>query len=260
MPPGRWLTLSGNRLINVLLMLAAVPMFAPAQPVKAFDVAAIRPHDPNDPGGRADTLPGGRFTGRNMTMRFLFEYAYSVRHFETLGEPSWFDERYDIDAKADVAGELSEAELKPPLQALLADRLKLVTHWETKDLPVYDLVIAPGGQKFRASDPDEKPEVARPSASKVILRKITLKAFANMLSANPDIQRSVTDRTDLTGEFDFTLQWTPEPSPGADAPVAVTEGPSIFTALIEQLGLKLIAKKGPDRVVVIDHVERPSEN
>jgi bla regulator protein BlaR1 len=251
---------SRNRLTKVLLTLAAVPIFAPAQPVKAFDVAAIRPHDPNDPGGRADTLPGGRFIGRNLTVRFLFEYAYSVRHFETLGEPSWFDERYDIDAKADVAGELSEADLKPPLQALLVDRLNLVTHWETKDLPVYDLVIAPGGQKFRASDPDEKPEVIRPAANKVILRKVTLKALANMLSSNPDIQRSVTDRTDLIGEFDFTLQWMPEPPPGVDAPVLAADGPSIFTALIEQLGLKLVAMRGPDRIVVIDHVERPSEN
>jgi uncharacterized protein (TIGR03435 family) len=251
---------SHNRLTKVLITLAAVPVFAPAQLVKAFDVAAITPHDPNDPGGRADTLPGGRFIGRNLTMRFLFEYAFSVRHFETLGEPSWFDERFDIDAKADGAGELSDAELRLPLQALLADRLNLVTHWETKELPVYDLVIAPGGQKLRASDPDEKPEVIRPSANKVILRKVTLKAVANMLSGNPDIQRSVTDRTDLTGEFDLTLQWAPEPLPGVATPATAAEGPSIFTALIEQLGLKLIAKKGPDRIVVIDHVDRPSEN
>jgi uncharacterized protein (TIGR03435 family) len=231
-----------------------------AQPVAAFDVAAIRPHDPNEPGGRADTLPGGRFIGRNLTMRFLFEYACEVRHYQTLGEPSWFDERYDIDAKADTAGELSEAELKPLLRTLLEDRIGLATHSETKELPVYDLVIAPGGQKFRASSPDEKPSVTRPSASKVILRKITLKAVANMLSSNPDIQRSVTDRTGLTGEFDFNLEWTPAALPSGDSPAAAPDGPSIFTALVEQLGLKLLAKKGPDRILVIDHVERPSEN
>ncbi len=244
-----------------VLLLSGFPLTtALAQPVKEFDVASIRPHDPNVPGGQADTLPGGRFIGRNLTLRFLFEYAWDVRHYQVLGEPSWFDERYDIDAKAEGAGELSDAELKPPLRTLLEDRLRLVTHRETKDLPVYDLVIAPGGQKFRASAPDEKPAVTRPSPHKVVLKKIPLKAVANMLSGDPDIQRSVTDRTGLAGEFDFTLEWTPESPPSGDSNAIAADGPSIFTALVEQLGLKLIAKKGPDQIVVIDRVERPSEN
>ena len=243
---------------SVTVGLIQMPL-ADAQPIKAFDVAAIRPHDPKDAGGRADTLPGGRVVFHNLTMRFLFEFAYSVRHFQTSGEPSWFDERFDIDAKADSAGEMTNDEVRPPLRALLEDRLRLVTHEETKEVPVYDLVIASGGPKFKAGAPDEKPMVSRPAPGKVVLQKITLKAVANMLSSDPDIQRSVTDLTGLPGEFDFTLQWAPEPPPGVDS-AQERQGPSIFTALQEQLGLKLIAKKGPDRFLVIHHVERPSEN
>lgn len=249
-----------DSLVVSLLVTGFAISSALCQPATAFDVAAIRPHDPNQPGGRADTLPGGRFIGRDLTMQFLFEYAWEVRHYETLGEPSWFDERFHIDAKAATDGELSEAELKPLLRALLQDRLRLTTHQETKELPVFNLVIAPGGPKFKPSSKDEQPAVIRPSGNKVILKRIPLKAVANMLSSNPDIMRSVTDRTGLSGEFDFILEWTPAPQPNSENTVTAQEGPSIFTALIEQLGLKLVAQKGPDQIVVIDHVERPSEN
>ncbi len=100
-----------------------------------------------------------------------------------------------------------------------------------------------------------------PSRNHIVAQKISMTSMVKMLSANPDIQRAVTDRTGLTGDFDFTLQWTPQPPLlNAADPAPAPEGPSIFEALVEQLGLKLIAKKGSDQFVVIDHVEPPSAN
>jgi uncharacterized protein (TIGR03435 family) len=249
-----------HRIAKAILMLAAVPILAPAQPVKVFDVVAIRPHDPNEP-TRDDTLPGGRVIFRNLTAKALFEFAWNVRHDQTSGEPDWFGQAYDIDAKADVAFELTPEQLRLPLRALFEDRFKLVAHSETRELTVYDLVIAPGGPKLRAASADETASAKWLSRNHIVAQKLPMNSIVKMLSANPDIQRSVTDRTGLTGGFDFTLQWTPLPpllSSGDPAPLP--EGPSIFEALTEQLGLKLITKKGPDQFVVIDHVELPSAN
>jgi uncharacterized protein (TIGR03435 family) len=245
---------------RLCLVIASLTIpHAHAQQAKAFDVASIKPHDPADPAGRADLLPGGRVAFHNLTMRFVFEFAYSVRQYQTSGEPSWFDERYDIDALAQGEGEMTDAEVKPYLRALLEDRLKLVTHRETKDVQVYDLVVAPGGSKLKPSTEDEKPSFQRPSANKVVMVKIPLTSLANFLSSNADILRSVTDKTGLAGDFDFTLAWTPESARG-DASNPGRDGPSIFTSVQEQLGLKLVAKKGPDQVLVIDHIERTSAN
>lgn len=232
---------------------------ASAQQPKAFDVAAIKPHDPKDTAVRADLLPGGRVIMRNMFMGFIFEYAYGVRHYQTSGEPSWFADRYDIDAIAKGEGEMTDEQARPYLQALLKDRLNLTVHSETKEVPVYDLVVIPGGPKFTASAPGEDVAVKWAGPNQVSLRKRPVKVIANMLSGNPDILRSVTDRTGLEGDFDINLQWTPESARG-DASNPGRDGPSIFTALQEQLGLKLVAKKAPDQILVIDRVERPSDN
>ena len=249
-----------NRLTKVLLALATVPIFAPAQPVKAFDVAAIRPHDPNEP-TRDDTLPGGRVIFRNLTAKALFEFAWNVRHDQTSGEPAWFDQPYDIDAKADVTFELTSEQLRLPLRTLFEDRFKLTAHRESREMPVYDLVIAPGGTKLRAAAPDETVAAKWLSRNHIVAQKISVTTIVKMLSANPDIQRNITDRTGLAGDFDFTLRWTPlPPLLNAADPAPEPEGPSIFEALVEQLGLKLITKKGPDEFVVIDHVEPPSAN
>ncbi len=222
------------------------------QPPLKFDIASMKSHDPRDTTFRGDMLPGGRVIFHNMTARFLFEYAWGIQGYEAAGEPAWFDERFDIDAIAEGAREMTDEEVRPPLRALLQERLKLTLHREARELQVYELVISPGGSRLKVSASDDAPSISR-TASSLKATKIPVKAIANFLSGHPDIGRRVTDRTGLAGDFDFDLHWTPDSSLSADEP-------SIFTAVIEQLGLKLVAKKGTDEVVVIDHVERPTGN
>jgi uncharacterized protein (TIGR03435 family) len=180
-------------------------------------------------------------------------------------------------------------QVRKMLQALLADRFKLALSHETKDLPVYALQVAKNGPKFHESTfkPPERPPDSPPpplgqgtrpmqgirmnGRGELTVTYVDLPMFANMLSRI--VGRIVVDKTGLTGKYDFTLKWTPEegqgpmmpggrgtgPDGAAPAP-AESSGPSIFTALQEQLGLKLDSEKAPTDVLVIQHVERPSEN
>lgn len=265
---------------------------SPAAGKPAFEVASIKR---NKPGGRAQGLqvqPGGRVTAYNMPLRYLIAPAYRLTPAQSRlisGAPDWIDsERYDLEAKAE--GNFSEDQLVLMTQALLADRLKLKAHIETRQIPVYALVLAKPGKTgphlVRHTDDakcDPRGGGQPVSPNSVIPRapcggirflsvggktgvggSTTMEILARNL--NGDIDRPVLDRTGLTG--DLTMEYTPElvrPGPnsqtGADAPVPDPSGPpSIFTALQQQLGLKLVPQTGPVDVLVIDHVERPSEN
>jgi len=222
-----------------------------------------------------------RFTATSVTLQGLIREAYEVEDNQISGAPPWlYSERYDIEAKADksVADELLKLsfdqrviEYRRMLQTLLADRLKLTLHSETKELPVYALVIAKNGPKLK----DVKPGDADPSGmtfGRGLFKGQGVRiAFLVRMLSQQQLGRPVLDKTGLTGKYDFTLQWTPEENrapmfkgtrdggQGPDSPPD-SSGPSIFTAIQEQLGLKLEAQKGPAEVLVIDHVERPSEN
>jgi uncharacterized protein (TIGR03435 family) len=260
----------------------------------SFEVASIKP---NNSGGQAQGLrvqPGGRVTAFDMPLRFLIAPAYRLTPAQIRlisGAPAWIDtERFDLDARGQ--GNFSEDQLVLMLQALLADRFKLVAHLETRQLPVYALVPAKAGKIGPQITPhtDDAKCVQDPSGggepvgpNSVIPRapcggirflnvggrmgvgaSTTMEIFAANLSAAVD--RPVVDRTGLNGQFDLTLEYTPElrqpaSESGADATVSDSSAaPSIFTALREQLGLKLESQTGPVDVLVIDHVERPSEN
>jgi uncharacterized protein (TIGR03435 family) len=158
------------------------------------------------------------------------------------------------------------------LQALLAERCKMMTHRETKDLPVFSLVIAKNGPKLVEANPDEITSIStsRNGASELITGKArSIADLARWLSVS--LGCPVLDMTGLTGKYDFKLEWTPDdaptqPSAGGAAsnpppPASVdSSGPSLFTAIQEQLGLKLESGKGPVEIIVIDHIERPSGN
>jgi uncharacterized protein (TIGR03435 family) len=240
--------------------------------------------------------PGGGFSGNAVTVKFLIEEAYNIKDAQLVGAPSWTDtERYDIEAKPDDATGAALDKLTPEqrrdqlrlmLQNLLKDRFQLVVTHDSKELPVYALVVAKTGPKVKPStfnpaehsaDAPRAPGVGGPAGPGIMMNgrgslKVTyadMSQLANVLSRFAG--RPVVDKTGLTAKYDFELKWTPDdtmptgPStgprpPGDDAPPPEATGPSLFTALQEQLGLKLEPQKNAMDVLVIQHVERPSEN
>ena len=265
---------------------------APASaPTRTFDVVSIKPN--HDRGGpfRFGNDPG-RLVAENVSLKFLLQIAYRVKDAQISGAPAWTDsDRYNIEAKSDdssadmlrkLSEEEQEAQARLMLQSMLADRFKLALHHEMKELPVYVLVLAKNGSKLHESaDTPDAPAPSGPPAPNEPQRRHTLRmngpgnvsAIAQNLDILADVLshqlgRPVLNQTGLKGNYDFTLKWTPDMAhrqmpggtPGDAAPPPDVSGPSIFTALQEQLGLKLESQKGPEDTLVIDHVERPSEN
>jgi len=242
----------------------------------AFEVASVKPDKSGDQGMWIRDSHG-RFSAHGITLIVLIQNAYDVRRFQITGGPSWINsEKFDIEAKAGDAepdaGALTEDERQAyrkrqalRLQSLLEERFQFRFHTITKEMPVYALVLNKGDAKIQASkDPASKPMIQmRPG--QLTARGITMPLLAANLSNL--VSRVVLDRTGLTGAYDITLTWTPdrsESSPFGEEPKEMappdTLGPSIFTAVQEQLGLKLKPDKGPVAILVIDHVEHPSEN
>jgi uncharacterized protein (TIGR03435 family) len=229
---------------------------------------------------------GDRYDMRCVKVKFLLQTAFNVRDFQVIGGPSWLGStQYDIAAKVTASSidssipeksvaELTDEErkskgerLRAVLQSLLADRFQLKQHDETKQLPVYLLEVAKGGPKLKVS----------PSSSDVSggLRLGTCFLAGNQTDVpflartlSQIVGRPILDRTGLSGKYDFELKWTPDQSSATDAvggvapPLAVSDPdrPNIFTALQEQLGLKLDSSKGPVTVIVVDRIETPSAN
>jgi len=282
-------------LVNAPQSRAQSQQAAIGTPAPAFDVASIKP----DHGGtglfriRADA---GRFVAENATLKFLLQYAYHVKDSQISGAAGWIDsEHFDIDAKVDdssgdaqrkLNSDEDGAQLRLMVQSLLADRFKLTLHHETKELPIYVLVVAKNGPKLHESavtpednvplGPPGPPDGPQPRHSirmgrgDLSISAESLDMFAEVLSRH--VGRLVVNQTGLKGLYDFKLQWTPDEGQGQmmalpgggpsrdAAPPPDASGPSIFTALQEQLGLKLESQKGPVDTLVIDHVEKPSEN
>ncbi len=272
--------------------IAAQPLQAPPAPLPSFDVASIKP---NKSGDRRWIIrfPPGRFLGNGLTAKQLIAFAYGVKDFQISGGPSWItSDQYDIEAKEPeaLAAELpklsrEEQSAKTHLlvQSLLADRFALKLTHTTKDLPVYALIVAKGGPKLNAATPgDTYPNgmkgpdgrgagLMRVGRGEIEGQGVPLTLLVSMLSQQ--LGRTVLDQTGLKGKYDIQLKWTPDTgagamfqarpggAPGAEQPPpSESTGPSIFTAIQEQLGLKLESTKGPVEVLVIDQIERPSEN
>ncbi len=249
-------------------------------PDAAFDVATFKPSDPNAMGGSSGAKPNGSFVLKNQPMKNAICNAYGVLTFQCVGGPAWLEsDRYDVEAKPDGATaeqllKLSWKEREPVQhrmqQALLADRLKLKAHYETREMPILALVVAKGGLRMHEAKPgdtytdglkrgDGKPFGSVFSISNSMgIETVTSQGMTlgNLVLNLPGMTgHLVEDKTGLTGVYDFTLHFSASDPPPQDS----TE-PSLYTALEEQLGLKLEPVKGPVQVLVIDHVERPSEN
>jgi bla regulator protein blaR1 len=312
--------------VPLALGLAQSQMPAASTPAGSFEVATVKPTKPGSMGMMLRIRPGGRFAANGITVKFLLQEAYNVKDQQIAGAPPWVEsERFDIDAKAEDSEGAAMDKLPPEqrkdrlmqmMQSLLADRFKLALGHEKKEMAVYALVVAKGGPKLKPStfDPskfkpsDKPPDGPPPKPSgppvpgkaggpprggegiwmqgpgQLNLMAAQLPMFVNVLSRLTG--RIVIDKTGLTGRYDCSLHWTPDPSegpmipggpkggagfgpgpgPGVQTPDGAppqapeASGPSLFTALQEQLGLKLEPQKAPVDILVIEHVEKPSEN
>jgi uncharacterized protein (TIGR03435 family) len=228
----------------------------------AFEVASVRPN--RTVGGRAsaEVSPGGeRFTATNTSLGALIVIAYGVTPRQVSPLDSISHEKYDIQAKADRA--VSRDQMLRMLQALLADRFKLKIRREMRELPAYALVVGKHGTKLHLSEQQLPWTLSRargyePKGGRMIFESESMPDFVSVLSTLVVVGRMVVDQTGLKGNYDFELTFTP-PDRLTD-PATSPDAPSIFTAVQEQLGLRLEPQRAPVEFLVIEHVERPSEN
>jgi bla regulator protein blaR1 len=232
----------------------------PAQGKRAeFEVATIRPAI--DDGGHDSDTDGSLYRTHNLSLKRLISRAYGVDLSQVYGGPKWADsDGYDISAKipGDATQMTRDKELEM-VQSLLADRFKLVIHREPRQVSGFELVVAKKGSKMERAKQDDHDESMHASNRHLTAKNVTMEGFAKDLSRNRDIGELVVDKTGLTGGFNFVLDWGPD-RPDAKADGVIDDRPSIFTALQEQLGLKLESAKVPMQAIVIDSAEKPSEN
>jgi uncharacterized protein (TIGR03435 family) len=269
------------RYLSWLLCACAVAAQSPSPVPRtpAFEVASVKSNRSGDLAIRIDRPASDRFVAVNVPLRELIRFAYDLQDVRLAGGPDWIrSERFDIMAKSELALP-AWSSTGPPMplllmvRTLLADRFGLVVHQETRDLPVYALLVAREDRKFgpeiTASKLDCESQAAQPACGmrigpgQMVMSGTPMSQFALVLSNF--VQRVVLDRTQLPGTFDFRLSWTPDripqgtPPPGAPPlPPIDPNGPSLFAALQEQLGLTLEATRAPLDVLVIDRVERPT--
>lgn len=245
------------------------PMAADADP--SFEVVTVKPSVPGKP-GKGFGFRGSHFMTFNTNLNDLIGIAYGLHAKQIIDGPAWFDVNlYDIDGVPDVAGRPNQKQLGILVQKLLANRFKLSFHRDKKELSVYTIHVATGGPKLTksASGPNDPPGFGFRKLGNLTVRNLTMADFASWMQSGV-MDKPVVDQTGLTDRYDFLLKWTPDESqfaqfrgtgavvpPPTDDPNAP---PGLYTAIQEQLGLKMGPGKVLDDVIVIDHVEKPSEN
>jgi len=237
--------------ILVAAMLAAQP---------SFEVASIKPSDP-DTQLKVDFAAGGRLIVTHATLRFLIKIAYDISDDQITGGPGWINStRFDVQGKPpNATGSNPETHLR--LQRLLADRFQLEMRKESKPMPIFALTVAKGGPKMKQdSSPGDSELKTGDGRGVLTATRVGMPALAGFLNEG-QTGRPVTDMTGLQGKFDFRLEWTPDSSLGG-APAAPVDpgGISIFTALQQQLGLRLDARTGASDYFVVTRAELPSAN
>ena len=265
-----------RRQIRLFLMLATIPLTAlrgqsvpsiaaPASPgitavqVPAYDIVSIKPNKTGS-GHTSVHIDDGNLDASNISIKGLMFDAYGLKEGQLVGLPGWAESaRFDIKAKVlnpdkAVFAKLTEERSRSMLQPILTDRFQLKSHTEPKVLPVYELVVLKGGPKFKPSPNQAGGDGVSVHNRDLTAHNITISELMDELSSQ--VQRVVIDKTGLTAKYDLTLKWSAEDAPPGDADAP----PSIFTAIQEQLGLKLVAGKASVSTLVIDHLEMPSEN
>lgn len=261
----------------------------------AFDVASIKRNVSGQQNRGIGLAPGGGFSATNLPVRALIRFAYPIQNYQLIGAPDWVNtEFYDVAAKAPASvvnsnGRVMDEEVQEMLQALLAERFRLAVHHESRELPTYVIMLAHNdgtlGPSIRKSEVDcdalEKSGAAPPrpvpgqpplcggrfGAGRIMMNGFPLSQLA--LNLSTWTERFVVDRTGLDGAFNYDLQWVVDQMPmfdqiGAPSRALATSpdpaGPSLFTAMQEQLGLRLEPSRGPVDILVIDHIEKPTED
>lgn len=248
-------------LAPIIVGIVEAPPARPQANQQVFEVASIKRAQTGRDGGRVRTLPGGRtFTASNVALKNLIMTAYSLRTDQISGGPSWVSsDGYDIEAKA--GGVVGPGELMLMLQNLLAERFKLVFRDEKKVQLVYTLALEKAVPSLRQNQDGSESLLFPTGVGKYRGTNVSMPYLAWTLSRFPVVGRVVVDKTGLTGGYDFDLHFSMTPIGQNPAPETPQEdGPSVFTALKEQLGLKLETAREPVHFFAIDHVERPSEN
>jgi uncharacterized protein (TIGR03435 family) len=259
----------------VVTALAAIGLAVPAHPQSgttlsqsaqvntfAYDVVSVKPHQAGDESWSSGPSQDG-YRAVNVTAPSLIQYAYVLTLPDQIsGLPGWAaDARFDIEAKMDeqtvaefrkLSPEQQQEQRQLMMQTVLADRFKLKVHRETNNHPIYELVVAKSGCKLKES-PAGEPQRMMIRNGRIVSHAVPV--FNMISNLSYETGRIVVDKTGLTGDYDFTLNWTPEEQSGTDG-----AGPSIFTALEEQLGLKLVPAMGPVDTIVVDRIEQPSPN
>jgi uncharacterized protein (TIGR03435 family) len=231
------------------------PMASTADP--SFEVATIRLAKPGST-SHGIHYTGHRISAENQPISNLICFAYSLHKTQLIGTPAWFDDRYDIEGIPDTEGAPTLRQIRQMFQKLLANRFNLKFHREQRDLSIYALTVAKGGPKLTRNTTAREGE---PHGSGGGDNQRSFK-FSNYTMADFSLEleflanKPVVDQTGLTGGYNFALNWTEDDAPQQDP----NAPPGLFTAIQEQLGLKLEAKKGPADVLVIDHADRPSSN
>jgi uncharacterized protein (TIGR03435 family) len=245
-------------------------MKADAKP--GIEVATIKPSDPNRP-GKLFTVRGQDVVTINTTLSDILTMAYDLHPKQLVGAPAWVEsDKFDITAKPDVPGQPNVAQMKMIFQKLVEDRFELKFRREKRDLNVYALTMGKSGKKFETSksDPNGLPGLFFRGPGPGIALNVTnatIQEFCNLLQSAV-LDKPVVDQTGLGEKYDFVVKFTPQPGqmtglggpqqpPAADNPDAP---PDLFTAIQQQLGLKLESTKAPAEVLVIDKLEKPSAN
>jgi len=240
------------------------PMAADADPT--FEVATIKPSQLDEQ--RSVQVQGTRLVTADTSLVDLMMFAYGVHSLQIVDGPEWLkSEKFDVVVQPSLPGRPSSAQMRSIIQKLLADRFKLAFHHAQSELPVYRIVTAKGGPKL---SPTTKEEQGNNTAAigivpgRMTVIDATLSEFASLMQRYVRLDRPIVDHTGIAGKYDFKLSWTPELSQfdGNSPGTAKSDenAPSLYTAVQEQLGLKLEAAREPADVLVIDQVERPSGN
>jgi uncharacterized protein (TIGR03435 family) len=242
-----------------IALLSLSILFAQNPTQAAFAVASIKPSETAD-NGYVRWFPGGRLRAEHVPLQFLIRFAWDLPNDRIAGAPKWVSyELFDIEATPDILlpGEPKNGnqQVRLMLQALIHERFHMETHFESRELSVYVLTVDKKGLRLEKSAPDQVQHVDLTSNDG--LRKFTFASapstsIARNLSAQ--LKQTVIDRTGLTGEFDGTVEWS------NDLTDVDSGGPSLFTAVREQLGLRLQVEKAPIGVLVIDSVQKPDAN
>ena len=260
-----------------------------ATPRPQFEVASIKTNNTGAQRAMIRPSPGGRLSVENFSLKMLVTFAYNLRDFQVSGGPGWMNaDRFDIVAKAET--NVPPDQMRPLLQTLLEDRFQLAAHRETKEVPIYALVIGKGGPKLDESKDGDctaiPSEGMRPPGRgekmpnycgsfmigprSINASRTSMQQMAMSLSGI--MGRTVVDKTGFQGTFNIHIEWMPDEStaglagivgagvPGQPLPVADGSGASIFTVLQEKMGLRLESQKGPVEILVVDRAEKPSDN